>query len=399
MGNAESDLKNDGEVVQGSNGIRLLTEEEFTKLSIERQREYMAAYTKYNQRKKKEEREQIKRERRQRSVETINAIKNRFAKNSPEGYAPQHVNNFEYQLKAPLQNSGNSQHRQHKPRYGPQFDTSSSSSTAKRNQNQIPPSANIIQSQILDPHSHPQTNSTSYPNSYVQSQSNANPQFQEEYYDDPRITKQYRGIQHSHQNEANGQTLSKSPNHTANNMMYLSQPTNGSTAKSMIDPIKMMQSIKIEENDWETRWENDNNDDDDSDEEKVQSASVENPVSVATHHPFRPGLDLGHSSAAPKLRPSKQLIIQNSISASHQSKDSADHLSPTQSLSPNSQKEKSKSQWDDLDEEVLEDRPGVKMFSMLRVLGKGSFGKVRLHVITLDFFSYLHFHCMCGQRT
>lgn len=387
MGNAESDLKNGDGGGQGSNNIRMLTEEEFTKLSLERQREYMAEYAKYNQRKKKDEREQMKRERRQRSVDTINAIKNRFAK-SPDGHQPQQFNNFEHPLKASSSNPGHSHYRKQHSLYGPQHDKQSSQSIPPRSPNEAPrqmnhnqpqPYAYINHSQIPHSHSHPQPNSSSYSNSYGHSPSNLHPQFQAQYNGDSHDSRSNRQIQYTHQNEPNYIKHPRKPNQRINVMMYPAQPTHGSDAKSppVIDPVKMMQSLKIEENDWETRWENDDNDDD-SDEEKDQNIPMGKATGIPSHHPFRPGLDMGHSSAIPKTRTNKQPIMQNTIASSHSSTRNRDQIPPTQSLSPNSQSESSKSQWDDIDEHNLEDRPGVKMFSMLRVLGKGSFGKVVL---------------------
>ena len=196
----------------------------------------------------------------------------------------------------------------------------------------------------------------------------------------------------SQNNTPNGISTGKTNkiNRTINVMMYPSHTRSPATAS--MDPSKLIESLKIDETDWETKWENDDNDDDSSEDEDKED-EVKNLTSSgrASSHPFRPGMDLGHSSSSQlnpnlsnvhnhvyptssnisnmaSIRPSNNRIENSSRTAQH----TTNHRRLAATLYGNHITSR-----DDQHSYRSSDRPGVRMFSMLRVLGKGSFGKVR----------------------
>lgn len=122
-------------------------------------------------------------------------------------------------------------------------------------------------------------------------------------------------------------------------------------------------------NDWEKQWDEDDDDEDDEEEEQVESTDVKTPAAAQPlHRQMRPGLDAGLSSAPLSSAP---LVTSTPPQKPHVvTEESIDQLKPV----PDDGVE-----WDTGDPlEAPLDKPKVEMFlPLLRVLGKGSFGKVR----------------------
>ena len=157
--------------------------------------------------------------------------------------------------------------------------------------------------------------------------------------------------------------------------------------------IRSATTKKAEVNDWERQWD----EDEDSDEEERASSSAAAAAGVmpqhALHH-VRPGMDMGHSSVPhlatagpPTTAQQQQLESVGSYPQSPQhQKQNAVVTPPTPDLlsSPLSPQEETLD-WDHFGSqqvsptEEMGAKPNVQMFlPMLRVLGKGSFGKVRV---------------------
>ena len=150
-----------------------------------------------------------------------------------------------------------------------------------------------------------------------------------------------------------------------------------------------------EVNDWETRWDEDDDSDGEEDEDsKLPATSV--PMAahagVPMHSQLRPGMDGGHST--PMVSPAKPAPMQQYASPqvvppqaqkAHlvTATPDGDGIQLDQrrqnKLQPNESEDGL--EWDTgahIEQEETYEKPNVQMFlPLLRVLGKGSFGKVR----------------------
>jgi hypothetical protein len=158
-------------------------------------------------------------------------------------------------------------------------------------------------------------------------------------------------------------------------------------------------------NDWETKWDEDDDDSDGDDEdEEIDDHGNANhgmqPSAAPLHPPMRPGID---PTNTPGQQPSMSMPITTTVFASPQPS-SKSHLvtaTPDQDgamtvtpARPTTIRQDSEDglEWDtgalaDVGDE--DDRPNVQMFlPLLRVLGKGSFGKVSESKRIMDFTTY-----------
>lgn len=157
---------------------------------------------------------------------------------------------------------------------------------------------------------------------------------------------------------------------------------------------------KKEASDWETKWDEDEDDDDSEDEseDKANHARVAADSdssmrrTAPLHQPQRPGMDQGHSSLSttsfsPRIDAQQNMqMTKQSHSAGERNTDTsvptrdmryANGQAPT-GLPTNDITIDDGIQWD-TGAQLSQDKPNVQMFlPLLRVLGKGSFGKVVL---------------------
>lgn len=133
---------------------------------------------------------------------------------------------------------------------------------------------------------------------------------------------------------------------------------------------------------WETRWDEDDDDSDGDDETDTKPTST-GPGMSPMHHPveqppLRPGMDAGHSSLSPISHAAASMDPSMQVSTPGKSPQ------PTRSnvVTPISGEQPVADdgvEWDTGAQQELATKPNVQMFlPLLRVLGKGSFGKVSL---------------------
>lgn len=404
MGNTESDTKNGEEGTQGSESIGMLTEEEFYQLTLEQQQQYMAEY---HRRRQKEENDQRRKERRQKPIEAINSIRGKipFTRNTPDD-AREYSNNGAHPQMLPPNGNGYHMvqatrdqfnqvdyHQPHPEQYNSRQHPLHHDPYKQGVELPYPPGNYATQSPgqynypPQQPYTHPQQQ-YQYTNGAPHASSNSS-----------------RNVHSSNQNQRSSrkQASSNNPHQTVNVMMYPSHTSRSSNNTSNMDPVKMMKSLKIEENDWETRWENDDNDDDSSeDEDKDTEETIVHYGGGASKHPFRPGMDGGHSSLGVGSATSINNNRMNELPVPPPSSNSMIPPYPTggrpnninrmpDEMIPSRRADVDpryiqRGQWDDVSKGNIEDRPGVKMFSKLRVLGKGSFGKVRVLLRRFGYF-------------
>jgi len=151
-----------------------------------------------------------------------------------------------------------------------------------------------------------------------------------------------------------------------------------------------------QENEWETRWDEDDDDDSDDDTEDdrkmapIVAAGMKPAPAAAPKVHLRPGMDNSHSSAVPLKRPPTDVIPPTPVPVRDLL--STDEIQKLEPASPTPTTEttataalQSSSSWDSqsnsqtAESEASYEKPNVQMFlPLLRVLGKGSFGKVVL---------------------
>jgi len=126
---------------------------------------------------------------------------------------------------------------------------------------------------------------------------------------------------------------------------------------------------------WETRWDEDDDDSDGEDDEDETGASAL--AKTQLHHPaqqtaFGSGMDSGHSG----MLPSAQGVV--SLDHHHKAQPQPQAASPPGSPMRDQQQATDDGvEWDTGANQDLTTKPNVQMFlPLLRVLGKGSFGKV-----------------------
>ena len=166
---------------------------------------------------------------------------------------------------------------------------------------------------------------------------------------------------------------------------------------------------KKEVQDWEKQWDED--EDDDSDEEEMPSGRQGGPLGghmTATTtappqlHAIRPGMDTGHSDAShphvstPTSDSKPHFVTPDTVydapaSPKHQQR-------AVVNSAPNSPNYIPESDDDALEWDTGHDdsKPNMQMFMpMLRVLGKGSFGKVRIVQRSRVFAVFVPSHSLC----
>lgn len=131
-----------------------------------------------------------------------------------------------------------------------------------------------------------------------------------------------------------------------------------------------------DENEWETKWDED---DDESDEE-IDDVKM-GPVSAVTH--LRPGMDGGHSSLSPTMatvEPVRLTALISQEATLHVAIATRQHAALESALDANGLGWETGTDLDMISpQDSLYERPNIQMFlPLLRVLGKGSFGKVRI---------------------
>jgi hypothetical protein len=162
-----------------------------------------------------------------------------------------------------------------------------------------------------------------------------------------------------------GKVVRESGRKVMNSLKNLSLGQRGSSKKG----------IQKEENEWETRWDEDD-DESDEDEEDVKIG----PASAGVH--LRPGMDGGHSSSTPTLRVEPAVPVTPPPEAKFP-------VTPprvTPAAAQVGALDADGLEWDTgtgLDiipqQDPTYEKPNILMFlPLLRVLGKGSFGKVRM---------------------
>jgi hypothetical protein len=136
-----------------------------------------------------------------------------------------------------------------------------------------------------------------------------------------------------------------------------------------------------EVNDWETKWDED--DDSDDDDEKPNGVPMTTTTTMPLHPQMRPGMDAGLSSATPTtVIPIMAATTATTLEAKSATTTTTDAPQQSQPHVVPAAAEDGV-EWDTgavlhQGPVVPNDKPNVQMFMpLLRVLGKGSFGKVR----------------------
>ena len=131
--------------------------------------------------------------------------------------------------------------------------------------------------------------------------------------------------------------------------------------------------------DWQRQWE----DDDESDEEDEDNVKM---PARGLHAPLQPGMDEGYSQAAaglPNVDPRLAPASPERESATMSTRSPKDGIIRTPPSRQFDRQESDSVEWD-TGKQVMprKEKPSIEMFlPMLRVLGKGSFGKVRLSFV------------------